>query len=365
MFNHIGYFIKALKRIAFFKTQYPPKTILKELFLFPFDYYLQSGKSNSIRNLTVIVTNRCNFRCQWCFYKKELDNKQDLDIELYNRLIDDTAENRPAVVLSGGEPFANKDIMKYVKIAKEHNLPASIFTNGVLLSEERTSQLIDYGLDYLCISIIGPEKIHNRISRTNSYGRLIDNLEYLKRIKRKNTKLIINVTLFKEMLDNFDYIKGLVSEYNIYAVRFQHLNFLRAAEFTKHAEVFKKLFQHDAELLQNVETRGFNRSEVEKINSFIEKTGCIKQEAPALSRTEIDNWYLDSQFKTQRKCIYPWRGAQIGADGAVYPCYKIHYPLGNLHEKQFHEIWNNENYMKFRHYLQRSLFPGCARCCKL
>jgi len=365
MIKKIAYIAGAAKRIAFFRSQYPLSVLLKEILVFPSDYFLRSGRSSSVRNLTVIVNNQCNFRCKWCFYKDELDRAATLDLALYNKLIDDVAKDRPAIVLSGGEPFANKNILEYVKKARQYKLHVSIFTNGVLLNPDTLEKLAELGLDYLCVSIIGPEPVHDKVTGTKTFGKLKENLEYLGKMDRKGMKLIINVTLFKEMLDNFEYISDLVTKYKVDAVRFQHLNFLRDEEFKSNDKVFADKFNFNLQLHQNKDVPDLNNEDLARMCRFIEEMPGLRQEAPALSKNEMKEWYLGQKFRTDRRCIFPWRGAQIGADGFVYPCYKMYYPLGNLKEKPFYEIWNDERYVKFRNELKKSLFPGCARCCKL
>ncbi len=39
---------------------------------------------------------------------------------------------------------------------------------------------------------------------------------------------------------------------------------------------------------------------------------------------------------------------RIEVDGLVYPCCGCYEPLGSIHEKEFHEIWNGEAYHNFR-----------------
>ncbi len=89
------------------------------------------------------------------------------------------------------------------------------------------------------------------------------------------------------------------------------------------------------------------------------------QWAPTLTETEIKNWYSAERFKTQRRCLYPWRGILVDADGKLYPCSKIYLELGNLKTEEVFNLWNSDNMEKFRAYLKKNLFPACSRCCKL
>lgn len=361
MFNSL----RQIKRLYFFKKQFPLHKLANDALFLPYDYYCTKGRSSRLRYLNIIVTNQCNQRCSWCFYKRELNNRQEFPLNLYNQLIDDVYKERPAIQLSGGEPFLNRDIFLFIKKAKEHELPVSVFTNGALLNKERINRLIDLRLDYLCISVIGPKDVHEAVTATKSYETLINNLEYLKDVDRMGTKLILNITLSRDMVKNLVYIDELITKYRIDGLRFQHLNFLYPDELRKHKDFFAKAFDYNLEIHQTSNVDEYRLNDLHAIDNFIAHSKVAIQQAPPLSIREMKQWYLEKIFTLKRKCIFPWRGVQIGADGNVYPCYKIYYPFGNLRETGFYGIWNNDKYRAFRLSLKKKLFPGCARCCKL
>ena len=85
---------------------------------------------------------------------------------------------------------------------------------------------------------------------------------------------------------------------------------------------------------------------------------------PDLSLKEIKNWY-SSNFKSNRKCMFIYRGTFIYPNGDVVPCESIKYTMGNINQQPFKEIWNSKKYMKFRKVLKKGLLPACTRCCKL
>lgn len=52
-----------------------------------------------------------------------------------------------------GEPLLNKNIVNYIKIAKENGHKVGLTTNATLLSSELSKQLIDSGLDKIIFSV--------------------------------------------------------------------------------------------------------------------------------------------------------------------------------------------------------------------
>jgi hypothetical protein len=93
--------------------------------------------------------------------------------------------------------------------------------------------------------------------------------------------------------------------------------------------------------------------------------GVPVQWAPTLTEEEMNHWYSTTPFQTQRKCLYPWRGITVDADGKIYPCSKIYLELGNLEHENVFDAWNGTTIETFRKHLKCNLFPACSRCCKL
>ncbi len=71
------------------------------------------------------VTNRCNFRCEFCFYYDEIEKGQKPD-ELS---LDEIRRFAPTIgplmqlSLTGGEPFLRKDFTEVTKILLDHIIP--------------------------------------------------------------------------------------------------------------------------------------------------------------------------------------------------------------------------------------------------
>jgi len=74
--------------------------------------------------------------------------------------------------------------------------------------------------------------------------------------------------------------------------------------------------------------------------------------------------YLPSEYSA--RCISPWMVAYVFPDGKVTPCLNFSYAYGNLKEKKFTQLWNNDIAVGFRRYLrQNNIFPVCVRCTEL
>jgi MoaA/NifB/PqqE/SkfB family radical SAM enzyme len=86
---------------------------------------------------------------------------------------------------------------------------------------------------------------------------------------------------------------------------------------------------------------------------------------PPLEEDELESRFNDPVYFYTNKCFLPWYETRINPFGDVYSC-QIDTFLGNVREKSFREIWNDEPYRDFRKVIKKHvLLPKCSRCCKL
>src|SRR5689334_12013484 len=119
---------------------------------------LIDGHARLIGDLRVSVTDRCNFRCQYCMPAEGLpwlDRSQLLTYEEIARLVRVLAGmGVHDVRLTGGEPLARRELWRLVEnlsaIEDVHDL--SLTTNGYLL-ERQVGDLVRAGLRRVNVSL--------------------------------------------------------------------------------------------------------------------------------------------------------------------------------------------------------------------
>lgn len=357
------------KRIRYFTKMYPLSVMAADAVKFPLDYFLDGRFITTIRNLTIAVTHKCNQRCSMCYFHKELSNYHQLPVEIYKRAIDLAIHSHPCIQLSGGEPFMHPNLVEMAAYAKERQLPVQIFTNGTLVRKEIADELVNLGVDYLNMTLLGDETSHPLVAQLpNSYKLLIKNIEYLSN-HRRGTKVVLNYTITPDSVSQMEHAIHLVERYHLDGLRFQHYNFLQPSEFTAQEMIMTRLFGCEARTNEIEETVNVDKMRNILKHFFQEQADRLAkinvQWAPTLTEPEMDNWYSKDPFSTSRKCLYPWRGAIVDADGKLYPCSKIYLELGDLRQTDLLDIWNGDRMQIFRKNLKTKGFPACSRCCKL
>jgi cyclic pyranopterin phosphate synthase len=119
---------------------------------------LFDGHGRRIGDLRVSVTDRCNFRCQYCMPAEGLpwlERSEILTFEEVERLVSLFVSMGVADVrLTGGEPLVRKDFPRLVAmLAKIRGLAdLSVTTNGYLL-ERDAAALVEAGINRVNVSI--------------------------------------------------------------------------------------------------------------------------------------------------------------------------------------------------------------------
>jgi GTP 3',8-cyclase len=143
---------------------------------------LVDGHGRPIGDVRVSVTDRCNFRCQYCMPAEGLPwlNRDALltyeEIERLVRLL--SAMGVHDVRLTGGEPLVRRELWRLVEklsaLEDVHDL--SLTTNGYLL-ERQVADLVRAGLKRINVSLdaLAPDRFF-QLTRRDSLQQVLDGL---------------------------------------------------------------------------------------------------------------------------------------------------------------------------------------------
>lgn len=105
----------------------------------------------------------CNFRCNFCFQSKKEFHGKKMSWEVFDKIVEQLKEfGEPINVIHMyglGEPMLNENLPQFVEIIKKNNLAkeVAITSNGSLLNQKISEELVKAGLDRLSISLNGIE----------------------------------------------------------------------------------------------------------------------------------------------------------------------------------------------------------------
>ena len=271
-------------------------------------------------HIDIESTNFCNLKCTMCPHSLQ-DFKMEkgyFDFDLYKKIIKECAQHGLSSLKLNirGEPLLHKRLVDMVSIAKEHGILEVMFnTNGILLTPQKTRELVEAKLDYIIISIDGATKeTYDRIRTGGDFNVLKNNIEYFiqyRKEKRLNKPLI-------------------------------RLQYVEMKENSHEVDQYLAMWNDKVDVMTR--NRYSNR-------------GCGENR-------EI----FDLTSIGRANCYHPWRRLSINWQGNAQICcgdWKGACVLGNVREKTIYEIWHSEKFNKYRKQLMaRKLdeIPCCKDC---
>ncbi len=110
--------------------------------------------SETLFSFMIVVTNRCNLNCNYCYFKRGVQDQVLSPKEVLDKII-----GIKSIIFSGGEPLLNfKWIKEFLTLAKENKASFDnviLFTNGTLLTDEIASFLKEHNVN-VNVSLDGP-----------------------------------------------------------------------------------------------------------------------------------------------------------------------------------------------------------------
>ena len=148
-------------------------------------------------HVDIEVSAKCNLRCPMCANRHVTDEKFSdyghMDLELFKRVVDECVENKVfSIRLSWrGEPLSHPDFVKFAHYAKvvKRIKQVSFLTNGMMLKGKLAEAMIDYGVDYISVSVDGIGEIYEKIRYPSKFNKVYDNLRNFKELKKSIAKL--------------------------------------------------------------------------------------------------------------------------------------------------------------------------------
>ena len=312
-------------------------------------------------SLVHFVTNRCNARCSFCFI--DFEDPKTFSHELTLNEIDNLTKNLGGsllnVNLTGGEPFARKDLIEIAKkylinttiqsiyVTTNASLPerVKIFAEEITKFDDKVELTFQISIDDM------PEK-HNKVRKLkNLFNNCIETYRLLKKMG-DNINPVISITVTHENCDNikeiFNYLHKDcgIDAIKCTLVRDEGVYKTPIDKKKKILQAYEWLTNEIKEKMQSKEIVNYNSNSIQ---------GRLHQKKDILSWEMIKKMYLDPKY------ISPCHAGSlfgiISSKGKVYPCEILeNKELGDLrkNEMNFMKIWNNQKTKDTKKYILNS-----------
>ena len=108
------------------------------------------------RSVKIELTSNCNYRCGFCAHRLRMKQRDDMDFDLYKRLVTEMREAgvEELGMFFIGESFICEWLPEAIEFAKKKGMPyVFLTTNGSLATPERVKACLEAGLDSLKFSM--------------------------------------------------------------------------------------------------------------------------------------------------------------------------------------------------------------------
>ena len=310
--------------------------------------------------VTLVLTDRCDCRCEGCFIWKRRRREEMTPDEIGSFLAD--APSLRWVNLTGGEPFLRDDMVEVVEAVRGALPKLAVVdfpttgqrTDVILSSVERMTKLGIPKLFVTC-SIEGPPALHDTLrGREGAFDNMIATYAGLKAMPGVDT--YFGMTLSASNAAHVDETVAAVQD---------------ALPSTPNADVDWRDFHF------NVYTEsGHYYDNVEKgLRPPAELTGVIekalRERAGSWNPTDvIEAAYLRllPEFLETGRSPLPCKALRAGVfvdvTGDVHPCTVYGRPLGNVREQALYDILDGAEARDARSVVEKDACPGCWSPCE-
>jgi radical SAM protein with 4Fe4S-binding SPASM domain len=183
----------------------------------PFSFNPYNGRSDyikpeSLSELWLYVTNRCNLRCKHCLVKGGEDPVEELSLKEFKEVIREAKElGAKRVFLTGGEPFLRDDIFDLIEYASvTQKLEPIILTNGTLLDEEKIKELKNYPDIIVQVSLEGSTaSVNDSIRGSGVFDKALKSIDLLTKF---NVKTIVTSTATSGNIDEIPRLSDILHQ---------------------------------------------------------------------------------------------------------------------------------------------------------
>jgi radical SAM protein with 4Fe4S-binding SPASM domain len=170
-----------------------------------------------VYSVAIELTAYCNQKCTYCYNEWREDGGQSVGAPDGPKLLARVEKLLSSfeidhVTLTGGEPFAHKDIFKLLDRLREAKVGVQIISNGGMIDDELAQKLAPYKVRYVQCTLNAPEsKLHGEhVGGDSHFAKTIEGVRAMKRagvpvvgcivVTRKNAHLVSEILALWESL---------------------------------------------------------------------------------------------------------------------------------------------------------------------
>jgi MoaA/NifB/PqqE/SkfB family radical SAM enzyme len=154
----------------------------------------------------------CNLRCVMCPWReiaKNVENQGLMSQAIWESIRPHLSDIKSIDFTGGGEPLLQPRLPEWIAEAHAAGCETGFLSNGLLLKKEKLQQILNAGVDWICISMDGANaEMYQKIRIGSDFELVCENVAHIAKMRIHRTpKIMINFVL---MDLNFHQIEDIV-----------------------------------------------------------------------------------------------------------------------------------------------------------
>ena len=294
----------------------------------------------------------CNLRCvmcPWPEYARRAENRGLMSPEIWKALQPFLHQVRSVDFTGGGEPLLQPQLVQWVAEAHAAGCETGLLSNGFLLSEAKSRELMRAGIDWVCISMDGADRqIYEQLRIGSDFERVCRNVSELAGMRSGSIpKLMINFVMMHANVHQVEGIVRLADRLGVDQVNFKQCDVIRA-ERGKGLGLFDR--EANRSIRQLAQRVAAARKLARKMGIDTTATPFTPEEQPVCDQDPRDSMFVRYDGSAA-PCINLAVGGPTTFLGneALFP--QVHY--GNVLQQDLQQLWDTQTCRLYRERFQR------------
>ena len=305
------------------------------------------------------LTNRCALRCISCWNRSPLLgdeapprrwHEQELPFDVVIRLIDELTDLKTVKlwISGGGDPLLYGKVFDVIRYARERGLRTLLTSSFCTAGDDTVREILDCGLDELVVSLWAatPDTytaVHPG-SPPSLFGRITGLVRKLTASRPGPDKpfLAIDNIMLNLNYREFEAMVDLAIELGARDVWFNTMDVA--------SKGMRKLLLEQGQIEELLLSMGRARQRhLGRLPEWQKAMVDFTDFEEKVTNSQASRGFYHTDIIDDIDCYAGWYMARVLANGDVCPCCKADsFPLGNILERPFYEIWQAPKYQEFR-----------------
>jgi MoaA/NifB/PqqE/SkfB family radical SAM enzyme len=315
-----------------------------------FGKFLRRRKRRPFSAWQIELTTRCPLRCKMCIRTESEDwQYQDMSFEDFKKILPHLKDVETVVLEGWGESLLHNNLPQCIRLVKKEGSQVGFVTCGMGLTENRVSELIEAGLDFVGFSIAGTTSETHDAIRVNSHlPKVLSAVRLFQEAKARQgllrPKIHLVFLMVKGNIQEVPSVPSFARETGIEEVILINLIHVTNA-WQEQQRVFACGNEENEyeEIVRQVEANA------KKLNIRLKRPSLCAIDVPVCEENPLRNLYISVKGEVS-PCVY--LNPPLSSPFKRIFCSKEYWvgrvSFGNIFKEPLPAIWNGENYEKFK-----------------